>query len=107
MYPTRHDSSSSAIPEAYSTALPSFTLGLGGVRTATDPSAGWNQTPESIAQWLAAGTKLVQGWIARPETWLAACAAAHRKSASFTLENIVTKAGEHLRPCFDSTTRLV
>jgi glycosyltransferase involved in cell wall biosynthesis len=101
VYPTLHDSSSSAIPEAYSTALPSFTLALGGVRTATDPRAGLNETPRSIDEWLVQGTRLVQSWMASPDTWLAACAAAHQKSSSFEMENIVGKVREHLKPCFD------
>jgi glycosyltransferase involved in cell wall biosynthesis len=101
VYPTLHDSSSSAIPEAYSTALPSFTLGLGGVRTATDPRAGFNQTPRTIAGWLEQGTQLVKGWIASPDQWLAACDAAHKKSHSFQLDSIVTKVREHLCPLFD------
>lgn len=101
VYPTLHDSSSSAMLEAYSTALPSFTLALGGVRTATDPLAGLNQTPESIAAWLEQGTRLVQGWMADPGQWLAACAAARNKCNSFLLESLVAKAREHLQPCFD------
>jgi glycosyltransferase involved in cell wall biosynthesis len=102
VYPTLHDSSSSAIPEAYSTALPSFTLGLGGMRTATDPQAGFNQTPHSITEWFEQGTQWVKGWMASPDQWLAACAAAHKKSHSFSLDSIVTKTGEHLCPCFDN-----
>ena len=105
VYPTLHDSSSSAIPEAYSTALPSFTLALGGVRTAADPLAGLNQTPGSMSEWLEQGTRLVQGWMAQPDTWLAACVAAHKKSSSFQLENIVAKVREHLTPCFDHPIR--
>jgi glycosyltransferase involved in cell wall biosynthesis len=101
VYPTLHDSSSSAIPEAYSTALPSFTLALGGVRTATDPLAGLNQTPCSIGGWLEQGLHLVNRWMANPDSWLAACAAAHQKSNSFLMENIVAKVCEHLNPCFD------
>ena len=101
VYPTLHDSSSSAIPEAYSTALPSFTLALGGVRTATDPRAGLNQTPDSIGGWLEDGTRLVQGWIAHPDQWLAACAAARNKCNSFLLDNLVAEVRKHLTPCFD------
>jgi len=103
VYPTLHDSSSSAIPEAYSTGLPSFTLGLGGMRTATDPLAGLNQTPDSIGAWLEQGTRLVQGWMANPDPWLAACAAARNKSSSFLPDSLVAKAREHLNPCFDHT----
>jgi glycosyltransferase involved in cell wall biosynthesis len=103
VYPTLHDSSSSAIPEAYSTALPTFTMAMGGTRTATDPRAGFNQTPCSVPEWLEQGTNLVKSWIASPDKWLAACDAAHKKSHSFLLDSIVAKAGEHLRPCFDET----
>jgi glycosyltransferase involved in cell wall biosynthesis len=103
VYPTLHDSSSSAIPEAYSTALPTFTLALGGTRVATDPQAGLNQTPRSIAEWLEQGTQLVKGWIANPDGWLTACAAAHKKRNSFLLDGIIATAREHLCPCFDGT----
>jgi glycosyltransferase involved in cell wall biosynthesis len=102
VYPTLHDSSSSAIPEAYSTALPTFTLALGGTRMATDPRAGFNQTPHTIAEWLEHGTQLVKGWMANPDEWLRACTAAHQKRNSFLLDNIIARTHEHLCPCFDS-----
>lgn len=101
VYPTLHDSSSSAIPEAYSTGLPSFTLALGGVRTATDRLAGLNETPCSIGRWLEGGVRLVKNWATNPDIWLAACAAAHQKSSSFLMDSIVAKVREHLNPCFD------
>ncbi len=102
VYLTLHDSSSSAIPEAYSAALPTFTLALGGTRMATDPQAGFNQTPRDIDEWMEQGTQLVKGWIANPDGWLTACAAAHKKRNSFLLDGIIAKAREHLCPCFDA-----
>jgi glycosyltransferase involved in cell wall biosynthesis len=86
VYPTLHDSSSSAIPEAYSTGLPSFTLGLGGMQTASHPGAGVNHPPASIDNYLDRCVDTAISWQKNPAEWLAAseCALAH--TATFSPE---------------------
>jgi glycosyltransferase involved in cell wall biosynthesis len=101
VYPTLHDSSSSAIPEAYGTGLPSMTLALGGTRTATDPKTGLNETPRDIESWFGDGVGLVQSWIQKPDTWLESCNAALEKSRAFSSSNLIDAVRRHLRPCFD------
>lgn len=108
VYPTLHDSSSSAIPEAYATGLPSFTLGLGGTAVACHPDAGSNGLNGSIGQWISTGVDLVKGWIRSPERWLAASGTALRASRNFGLDSIerfiaqslpqVWEAGSHTEP---------
>jgi glycosyltransferase involved in cell wall biosynthesis len=100
VYPTLHDSSSSAIPEAYGTGLPSMTLALGGTRTAADPKAGLNVTPRDIESWFVDGVGLVKNWIKNPDTWLESCHAALEKARTFSAPNLIVSVRRHLRPCF-------
>ena len=76
VYPTLHDSSSSAIPEAYMTGLPTMTLGVGGVAIAACPQAGLNRQAVSISAWLEQGYELVAHWQRQPPAWLKASNAA-------------------------------
>jgi glycosyltransferase involved in cell wall biosynthesis len=100
VYPTLHDSSSSAIPEAYSTGLPSMTLALGGTWIATARNAGWNETPADIESWLADGAALVKRWIEHPDHWVLACQAALEKAREFSPAAITLHAQTHLLPCY-------
>ncbi len=96
VYPSMHDSSSSAIPEAYSAALPSMTLGIGGVSVAATPAAGLNEKFATIEQWLEAGVEKVTSWIQNPKEWVAACEAAFERSSSFNSSHLREFVGNHL-----------
>jgi glycosyltransferase involved in cell wall biosynthesis len=96
VYPTTHDSSSSAIPEAYAMGLPSMTLGIGGVGVAADPAAGLNRAFSSLEDWLSAGVEMVKGWQKDPREWLAASEAARYKSADFAFERLSKRVAEDL-----------
>ena len=100
VYPTLHDSSGSAIPEAYSTGLPSFTLALGGTSVSTDPLAGHNQTPPSMEVWLQEGLGMVNRWLKDPDLWLAACQAALTKVRDFSQAAVNEHARRLLLPCY-------
>jgi glycosyltransferase involved in cell wall biosynthesis len=88
VYPTLHDSSSSAIPEAYAAGLPSFTPGLGGTAVACVADAGLNESAKSVDAWLDAGVALVRRWVADPDEWLRASRAALQRSSEFGLDGI-------------------
>ncbi len=100
VYPTLHDSSSSAIPEAYSTALPSMTLFCGGARTACLPEAGLNFTPHSWEEFFERGVEEVRRWIYDPELWLECCRSALDLSSRFCLEMIEHAVEKELVPVF-------
>jgi glycosyltransferase involved in cell wall biosynthesis len=101
VYPTLHDSSSSAVPEAYGTGLPSMTLALGGTRIATNPKAGLNETPPDMERWFGAGVGLVKSWIENPDLWLASCQAALDQARTFSPSHLLDPVQRHLRPCFE------
>ena len=90
IYPTMHDSSSSALPEAYGCALPSLTLGLGGIKAAACDHAGINTEPNTIGQWLQQCHDQLARWQRCPQEWLAACESAEIHSQTFHLDRIVT-----------------
>ena len=100
VYPTFHDSSSSAIPEAYSTGLPSMTLYCGGTRTAATPFAGINFTPRSINEFYEEGVKVVRLWINDPSLWVACCNQALEASKKFSHEAIENAVKKELVPIF-------
>ena len=100
VYPTLHDSSSSAIPEAYSTALPSMTLFCGGSRTACLPEAGLNFTPHSWEEFFDRGVEEVRSWINNPQKWIECCEYAIGTSTSFSLEMIEHAVEKELVPIF-------
>jgi hypothetical protein len=101
VYPTLHDSSSSAIPEAYGTGLPSMTVALGGTRVATDPKAGLNETPADFESWFADGVKLVKSWTEKPDLWLESCQASLQQARTFAPAHLLDPVRQHLRPCFE------
>jgi glycosyltransferase involved in cell wall biosynthesis len=88
IYPTMHDSSSSALPEAYGCALPSLTLGLGGIKAAACDHAGVNTEPNSIGQWMDQCHGQLTRWQQTPQEWLAACASALDHGQTFHLDRI-------------------
>ena len=100
VYPTLHDSSSSAIPEAYSTALPTMTLFCGGTRTASTSEAGLNFTPESFEEFLERGVGGVRRWINAPDLWLESCHHAFEASKRFSLEALENAVEKELVQIF-------
>ncbi|MEN9975475.1 MAG: hypothetical protein RLZZ282_1481, partial [Verrucomicrobiota bacterium] len=88
IYPTMHDSSSSALPEAYGCALPSLTLGLGGIKAAASDDAGVNTEPCSIEQWMEQCHDQLTRWQQNPQEWLAASGAALTHSQTFRMARI-------------------
>jgi glycosyltransferase involved in cell wall biosynthesis len=102
VYPSMHDSSSSAIPEAYSTGLPTMTLGLGGVGTAASPEAGLNRQIDNLDEWFGAGVSTVKSWIEKPELWLKASDAALARSREYDLAGLTIKVERSLVKEFDS-----
>jgi hypothetical protein len=100
--PTLHDSSGSAIPEAYATGLPSLTLGLGGTGVSTAPEAGLNAIPNSIPEWIESAISMARRWQAEPDTWLCASAAALSKAGEFDHATLVRHCEQHLVPRYSS-----
>lgn len=96
VYPTMHDSSSSAIPEAYSTGLPSITLGIGGLAMAVGPGTGLNAPAPTAQEWIAQAAQQVTEWVNRPEHWFNACQAARQHSHTFTSQRIEKAIGIYL-----------
>ena len=103
--PTMHDSSSPALVEAYSTALPSMTLGLAGSATVATPETGLNARVTSADDWMEQGHRMVAGWIENPRLWLCACQAAKARARTFDLSYLERCVGEHLVPVFSAATR--
>lgn len=94
VYPTMHDSSSSALPEAYSTGLPSVTLGIGGIATAGGHGTGMNEYFPNAEQWINQAAAHISSWVKNPESWLFACQDSVERSLYFNpsrLETIVHK----------------
>lgn len=102
VYPTLHDSSSSAIPEAYMTALPSMTLWCGGARMAASREAGINFTPSTIGDFYSRGVEVVREWIANPDLWFKACTSSLAFSKKFSLTAIEKAVEENIVPEFVS-----
>ena len=100
IYPTFHDSSSSAIPEAYSTGLPSMTLFCGGTRTAAIPGGGINFTPRTINEFYDQGLADVRRWIKDPSLWIECCKQALEASKKFSHEAIENAVEKELVPIF-------
>jgi glycosyltransferase involved in cell wall biosynthesis len=90
LYPTMHDSSSSAIPEAYSTGLPSVTLGIGGAGTASTSQTGFNEFHDTAELWATKAAERIREWTQTPSTWLAASLAARKHADSFSISGIKT-----------------
>jgi glycosyltransferase involved in cell wall biosynthesis len=88
IYPSLHDSSSSAIPEAFSCALPAITVGFGGVSIAASQGTGLNQTFSSLDSWLTSATELLRNWQLNPAGWLEASRLALERSEAFSLKKI-------------------
>jgi hypothetical protein len=100
VYPTMHDSSSSALPEAYSTGLPSVTLGIGGAGTASTSETGFNEYLPTAPAWIDRAASAIGEWMKNPEQWLIASTAALDKSHSFSLHSIEMAIEQHIIPAF-------
>jgi len=98
VYPTIHDSSSSAIPEAYTCGLPTVTLGIGGAGAASTPATGFNRYCPSAALWVDQAAKAIEGWIKDPATWLVACEASAVHSRAFSQKHIEKVVGQVVVP---------
>lgn len=98
LYPSLHDSSSSAIPEAYSRGLPSLTLGIGGVGCASSPLAGLNRCYSTLETWLEAATDKIVDWQKNPDSWLADSMAALEHSKQFSIRSIENAVEKFLLP---------
>lgn len=100
VYPTIHDSSSSAIPEAYATGLPTVTLGIGGAGAASTPATGFNAYLPDATQWVNQAASAIEGWIADPTAWLLACGAAVVHSRNFSQKHIEDVVRRVVVPAF-------
>jgi glycosyltransferase involved in cell wall biosynthesis len=100
IYPTLHDSSSSALPEAYSTGLPSMTLGIGGAGTASGEGTGFNEFRPTAPEWVSAVVDLLQRWQAYPEEWLECSRKALERSNDFSQGAIEEIVERELVPIF-------
>lgn len=98
LYPTMHDSSSSAIPEAYSTGLPSVTLGIGGAGTASSREAGFNEFRPTAPEWIEAASQRVQEWISQPDGWMAASEGALRRASDFSVSSLEEAVEKYIVP---------
>ncbi len=83
VYPSMHDSSSSAVLEAYATGLPTMTLGVGGVAVAASMDAGLNRRFPDLETWYREGVKTVSRWREDPAIWFAAAEAALDRCSEF------------------------
>ena len=102
--PTMHDSSSPALVEAYSTGLPSMTLGLAGSAQVATAATGVNAPVTTAEDWLERGHRAVAAWTAAPSAWLRACQAAKARAREFDLVYLEWCVREHLNPVFLPST---
>ena len=100
LYPTMHDSSSAALVEAYSTGLPSMTLGLAGSAMVVTSQTGLNSRVRNVADWLEQGRRMISAWIEEPSDWLSACRAARSRANDFGASYLEQCVREHLQPVF-------
>jgi len=100
VYPTMHDSSSSALPEAYSTGLPSVTLGIGGIATAAGSGTGMNEYFPNAQQWINQAAAHISNWTSDPELWLLACQASLERSFYFNPSRLEMIVQEKIAPVF-------
>ena len=98
--PTMHDSSSPALVEAYSTGLPSMTLGLAGSAQVATAETGVNTPVTTVENWLEKGCQAVVAWTQDPSTWLRVCRAAKARAHDFDLAYLERCVREHLNPVF-------
>ena len=105
LYPTMHDSSSLALVEAYSTGLPSMTLGLSGAATVVTAETGLNDRVTNVDDWLEQGYRLAAGWMKDPPLWLRACRAAKNRAHHFEPSYLEQCVREYLEPVFASPPR--
>ena len=98
--PTMHDSSSPALVEAYSTGLPSMTLGLAGSALVATTETGLNTPVTSVDDWLERGHRMVAAWTEEPSSWLRVCRAAKARAHEFDLAYLERCVREHLNPVF-------
>lgn len=100
IYPTLHDSSSSALPEAYSTGLPSMTLGIGGAGTASGEGTGFNEYRPTAGQWVTAVVDQLQRWQDHPGDWLQCSENAAKHAGTFSQKAIEAVVESELVPVF-------
>lgn len=102
VYPTLHDSSSSALPEAYATGLPSITFGIGGASTASGPGVGYNQYHPPVSKWVKAAVDKLCLWRNDPEEWLEISQRCLDRSRDFSQKSIESAVKQSIVPCFMS-----
>ena len=100
VYPTMHDSSSSALPEVYSTGLPSVTLGIGGIATAAGHGTGMNEYFPNAEQWINQAAARISNWTIDPESWFLACQASVERSLYFNPSRLEMIVKEKIAPVF-------
>lgn len=98
VYPTMHDSSSSALPEAYSTGLPSVTLGIGGIATAAGSGTGMNEFFPNAQQWINQAAAQISSWASDPDSWFLACQASLERSLYFNPSRLEIIVQERIFP---------
>ncbi|HVU22997.1 MAG TPA: glycosyltransferase, partial [Opitutus sp.] len=98
VYPTIHDSSSSALLEAYAMGVPSLSTGVGGPALVATPATGYNERTPDLEAWLGAAVARAQQWQRDPAAWMAASAAARARAAEFGPGHVVRLAERWLSP---------
>ena len=98
VYPTLHDSSSSALLEAYLTGLPSLTVGVGGPCLVVTPATGFNTSAPDLNAWMEGAAERIVEWQKAPAIWQAATEAALARSADFGPEHLARSVDRWLAP---------
>jgi glycosyltransferase involved in cell wall biosynthesis len=98
VYPTLHDSSTSALLEAYAMGVPSLTIGVGGPALVATPETGMNESAKDPEAWLRCGVERVRQWQRDPMSWLAASRAARARAAEFGPEHVEHSVERWLAP---------
>lgn len=98
VYPTLHDSSSSALLETYALGVPSLTTGVGGPAVVATPETGYNVRAAGLDAWLDGAVAHLRRWQREPATWLAASAAARVRAGEFSADYLDRAVARRLAP---------
>jgi glycosyltransferase involved in cell wall biosynthesis len=96
--PSLHESSSSAMLEAYNTGLPSLTLGIGGTATLATDATGCNGWITSADEWISRCVEHIAAWRDDPHAWFGQALAAKRRADEFDYTSLASKVSRLLAP---------
>ena len=97
-----HDSGGIPLIEAQARGLPCLTLGLGGNRVATCPTAGVPDGGDRPAEFVSRSVACLKKWQETPETWLTDAEAALLHSTTFTNARLQDYVRNHVVPAFEA-----